>query len=194
MDLGLTVCVDLTGGLIKDQEGRVLEDGPAITIRWSWPPLSPAPCSPTTVSYPFGRSTMGCWASARWGGLADPFRGGPRSSVGDVVGHRVVEGHQVLGHQPDLIAKARQGDLPEIEAVDEDASGVRIIKTGDQVGQGGLADPFGSDEGDPVAGRDRQVSRPSRPVGLARIGEVDVLKEDPFRGEDMVWHPGRLPL
>ncbi len=50
LDGSLGLRVHRAGGLVEDEDGRVLDDGAAIERRWRWPPESFTPRSPTSVS------------------------------------------------------------------------------------------------------------------------------------------------
>ena len=62
---------------------------------------------------------------------------------------------------PIVLAEGRQGDPPDVDAVDLDGAPVDVVEAGDEVGRGGLARPRRADEGDELPG-----------LGL----EVDVLE------------------
>jgi hypothetical protein len=75
-----------------------------------------------------------------------------RAAIGDVVGDAVVEEHDVLAHQRDLSAQARQRHRSVIDAVDQDQSLGLIIETRQQARQRGLAAAGRPHQRDALAG------------------------------------------
>ena len=114
------------------------------------------------------------------GGVGGAFdlrriRVGP--SVGDVSGHGVVEQQHLLGHHAHLGTQRGQGHLAKVDAVDQDAPGLRFQQPLQQVRQGALAGAVGAGQGHRLAGAHLQVQavEQGRPP---RVGEADALEGD----------------
>jgi len=82
-------------------------------------------------------------------------RAGPAHS--DIVRDASSEQYRLLGHQANLLTQTLQVELLEVVAVDFDGAFLRIVKTSQQVDQGGLAGPVGSDDGHHLSSLNLQV-------------------------------------
>src|SRR5216683_643928 len=61
-----------------------------------------------------------------------------RHAVGDVLRHGLVEQHDFLRDDADLLPEGRQRDVAHVDAVNEDASGADVVESGQQVDEGRL--------------------------------------------------------
>ena len=75
----------------------------------------------------------------------------------DVVRDGAAEQEILLGDHDDPGAQALLGQLPEVNAVEQDAALHRIVEAGEQPRDGRLPGAGGADEGSSLAGRDAQV-------------------------------------
>src|ERR1700733_1775437 len=109
-----------------------------------------------------------------------PAHGNPSLTVGDVVAHRIVEEDRFLGHIAYLRTERRQAHIPQVVAVNADATGGDIKKARDQVHQGGLAGAAGANQRDYLTPGDDQVdiSENLAFAFLIAIVEADVFDPD----------------
>jgi hypothetical protein len=91
----------------------------------------------------------------------------------------VVDQIGFLGHDADQTPQRFERDLPHIMAVYRDAAGVRIVQTGDQIGQRRLARAGCANKRDQFAGpsRKRDVVQRRRVLTLV-VAERNLLKGD----------------
>ena len=61
------------------------------------------------------------------------------AAIGDICGDRVVEEHNILADQRDVVAQAVQTNIRQRMAINPDFAAVQYKKTGKQIGGGGLA-------------------------------------------------------
>ena len=99
------------------------------------------------------------------------------AAVADVL-HRVGrEDHAVL--RDDADAPAQRGEVDAVDALAVDADGARldVVEAEDELQHRALAGAARADEGDRLAGRDREIEvRQRRVLGARRIAERDVLE------------------
>ena len=139
LDGTLGVAVQGRSGLIKDQDGRVLQQGACNRHAL----LFAARQLQATLAHLGGIALRGGLdevvdARGPGGGLHLGLRGAG-AAIGDVVGHRVVEQHRVLRHDADGAAHAVLGDLADVLAGDGDAARLHVIEAVQQPRQGALA-------------------------------------------------------
>ncbi len=115
----------------------------------------------------------------RPGGVLDPGARCPAVAVGDVLGDRAVEEKDVLLDDPQQPAVAFDLDLAEVDPVERDRAGGRVVEPGDQVAERRLARAAAADQGDRLARLDLQVDVAQHQPAGAGIGEADVLEGDP---------------
>ena len=78
---------------------------------------------------------------AQNGGVADA-----RVPIRDVVTNRAREQHRFLKHHTDLVAQGLQGELPDIDAIDQHAPFLRIIKSRNERQQRAFTTARGADQ------------------------------------------------
>ncbi len=75
------------------------------------------------------------------------------------------------------------GDLGHVDSVDQDAAGVRVLETGDQLQRRRLAGAARAEDREELAAADGEVRQLQGRRGGARIGLRDVLElDDPIAG------------
>ena len=117
---------------------------------------------------------MNAWAWALRAAASISAWRGVRLAVGDVVGHRVVEQQGFLRHQAEPRAQVAEPHVADVDAVDRDAAGQRVVEPRQQLQQRRLAAAVGADDGDRFAGADFQVD-----VAQHRLVRV-VVEADAF--------------
>src|ERR1017187_5430059 len=144
--------VQVAGGFVQDQDGRVLQqsarDGEALA-------LAAGKLDAAIANHGLGalREALDKFVGeGGFGGGADGLFLYALASVGDVVGHGVIEQKGILRHQADLAAQARQAEGAHVAAVDLDAARGEVIETRHQVGDGGLAPSTRPYQGHHLAG------------------------------------------
>src|SRR6478672_6420534 len=107
----------MAGGFIQNQYGRVLEKG----ARDGEPlPLSAGKLDAAVPDHgfvAFGQAHDEIVREGGFGGCADGPGRYSLTSVGDIIGHRVVEEKCVLRHQADVVAKAGEAEGAYVAAV-----------------------------------------------------------------------------
>ena len=101
-------------------------------------------------------------------------------AVAQVVGDRAGEQHRILEHDGDALAQRSDAVLAHVDAVDQHASGRRVVEARNQADQRRLAGAREADERDHLArpGLEGDVVQHVRAVG---IREADVLEADVAR-------------
>ena len=151
----------------------------AIAMRCRCPPLSPAPRSPTRVSYPSGNRDTNSCAFAGFRRRDDLLAGGVWSRVGDVLRHRPGEKGRILTHRAHVSAKPARIEVGDANRVDEDVALRRVVETLQQRADGGFASAAGSDQREHLARGERQVeSVEDHAIGSARVREAHVAELD----------------
>src|SRR5262249_14792849 len=106
-------------------------------------------------------------------GRVDDFRLGAAPTVGDVVAHRSVEQEDLLLDDAEQLAVAVQAVLADVGAVDLDLPVSRIVETGHEVGNGGLAGAATANQGHHrAAGYDQTEVIDDRLAGSVLEGDV----------------------
>src|SRR5690606_20785504 len=96
------------------------------------------------------------------------------STVGNVVGDRVIEQRNLLVHQGNLVPKRCQAIVFQQLPVQQDfATGV-VIEPRDQVDQGGLATARTPHQGNGFAGRNLEINAMAHIVTIRGIAKVDL--------------------
>ena len=95
------------------------------------------------------------------------FAGAAHHAVGDIGRDAVVEQHDVLAHERDVRAQARERERLEIVAVEQDAPARRPVEARHQVGERGLAAAGGADQRDGFRRIDRERNALRAPGGRA---------------------------
>ena len=186
LNLVLGGAVDGAGGVVQDQDARVLQErarqGDALPLAAGQ--RHPALADDRVVAVPKrldevvsrGRPRRGFQVGAAGAGAGE----------GDVVGHRQGEQKYVLFDGGDLRAQAGQVPFPQVDAVDDDAPGRRVVGAVHQLGEGGLGRPGLADQRHRLPGRDLQID-----VGQHRLLRL-VREGDALEGKGAA-HGGLAP-
>ncbi len=93
-----------------------------------------------------------------------------RACRGHVVAQRQLQAEEVLEDRGDARAPRRQIELAQVDAIDGDGPGLRIVQAAQQLGDGGLAGAVLAHDGQRRAGGDGEIevlqhrrARPSPP-------------------------------
>ena len=165
------------GGVVEDQDRRVRED----CARERDPLPLPAREREAALA---DHGLVSLWQ------LLDELVGGGRARrrldlrvarvgapVGDVRPDRVREEEALLEDDPDLAAQRLQRHAAEVVAVDEHGAAVGVMEARHEHRQRRLARAAGSDERDPLAGRDPQIDAGEHGGPIAVV-EVDPAQLD----------------
>ena len=176
LDELLAFQVDLAGGLVEDENGRVAEDGAG-----QGDPLALASGELTSHRaqqriVALGKLLLDEPVGMRLLGRPDHLLArGVRRAVADVVQRGVVEQDRVLGDDADLTAQVAKPDVVEPDAVQTDGPRIRIGEPGNQADEAGLAATAGPNDGDRLAEVDSEADvAQHRPAG--HVGEVDSVE------------------
>src|ERR1017187_1024024 len=171
--------VQVAGGFVQDQDGRVLQqgsrDGEALAL--SAGKLDAAIANHGVVA--FREALDEFVGEGGLGGGADGFLLHAIAAVGDIVGHGVIEQKSILRHQADLAAQARQAEGTHVAAVDLDAARGKVVETRHQVGDGGLAATAWPHQGHHLTGLHFEIQAlETEALGRSGIVETGVLEDD----------------
>src|SRR5215217_2214831 len=200
LDVDLGLGVEVGGGLVEDDDGRVGQqqpgDGQALLLAAG----QPVAALPDHRLPALGQALDQVQDPGGATGVLDLLQGRVRPGVAQVGQDGVVEQVRVLGDQPDRGPQALQLQVAHVDPVDPDGAVADVVDPGDQHGGGRLAGARGADQGDQLARPDGEADvvqdrlpggRPARgrPAGEAgdgrlvggRVAEADVLELDPPR-------------
>ena len=167
-----------TGGLVQNQDGRVLQEhtgnGDALLLAAGELDPSLAHIGVVAVLQSPDKAIGPCQP----GSLLNFLPGGTGLAIGDVLGHRAAEQVHVLLHDADVLPQALQGDMADILPVDEDAAVRHLVKAGDQVAQGGLAAAGSAHQRQTLPGVDVQTDVVQHLVVVIRVLKADILEPD----------------
>ncbi len=174
----LRLVVQRAGGLIQQQDGRILQkdpgDGQALLLPAGQlhPPLAHMGVIALRQRHD---KLMG---ARLLGGLLHLLQGGAGLAVNDVVKDGAGEQVDLLLHGADGAPEAFQGKVPHIMPVYHDLPAGHIIKAGNQVAQRGFAGAAGPHQGHALPRRHLQVDLVQHKAGVILIAEADILKGD----------------
>lgn len=176
LHLQLALGVQAGGGLVQDEHRPVGQQGPG-----DGQPLA-LPAEPYPALADLGVKALGqpldeVQGIGRFSRRAQLFLVSPGTAVGDVGAHRVVEQDGLLGDDGDLTAQAVQGGLADIHPVKGDPPLAHLVKTRQQVHQGGLAAPAGAHQGQDLAAVHGEVDVVQHLVARG-IGKIHALEPD----------------
>ena len=149
--------VDRGGGVVQDEDARVHQqgagDGDALFL--------PAGEGDAALADAGVVASGSCQDEfVRLGGcgsLDDLLIGGAGAAEGDVFADGSGEEGRLLEDDADLAAQGLQGGAADVDAVDQDAAGGRVVEAREQVDDGGFAGAGGAEQGDHLAGLDVEV-------------------------------------
>ncbi len=144
----LGLAVERGGGLVQDEDRRIVEDRPCERKALPLPPRQLHPAFPEDRVVPLGEGGDEHVGSRDLRRRLDLFPGGLRPPVGDVVGDGPAEEHRLLGHEADLPAERGTLHAPEVVAVDLDRAFGRVVEPRDQVDEAALPRPARPDDSD----------------------------------------------
>ena len=94
----------------------------------------------------------------------------------NILAHRAVEQENVLIHETDEITIARQRELANVHAVQEDAAGGRLHEPRDEVHRRRFSRAAGADERDRFAGSNLEIETTQHLTIVVHVGVVDAQK------------------
>ena len=174
-DDGLCFRIDRRGGLVENEDGRVLEkgarDADALAFASGQPHAALADLGLVAV----GQALDEFVGVGRLGGLDDLLQRRLQAAVPDVVGDRPGKEHRVLGHHADLAAQRLEAQRPHVAPVEEHTPALRIVETRDQVHQRGLPGAGRPHDGDDLAGLhvERDVGQRAAAAGVFEVHALE---------------------
>ena len=172
--------VERRGGLIEDEDFRVLENGPG-----EGQPLALAAGELHAVAAEQRVVAVGQALDELVGpgfpsGFADLLVGGVGAGVAEVLHHGGVEEEAFLERDADGAAEVIHVVLGHVDAVDADVAGGGVVEAGEQVDQRALAAARGAVDRAEAA-RGHVEGDPAEHRGLLAVGKADVLEGDASR-------------
>ncbi|MCW0416310.1 hypothetical protein NB689_002064 [Xanthomonas sacchari] len=182
LDRRLHFRIQRRGGLVQDQDRRVLEqhagDGDALALAAGQLHAALADLRVVAALALAVLQLLDELVGARLGhGGAQLRLAGIWAAVQQVVADRAVQQRGVLGDQADLLTQALLGDAGDVLPVDQDAALLQVVQPQQHVDQGRLAGAGRPDQADLLARAHLQVEPGDDPAALA-VMEVDVLEAD----------------
>ena len=140
---------------------------------WAWGGESGCPVVPSSVSSPSGSAS----AHSRASTASSASRSSASVARGlrepQVVGERADEDVVLLGDERDVAAQLVELEVDESDAADGHRARARPVDAGEQASERGLAGARGTDDGDALASRERQVDPVEHVVALTvRVADV----------------------
>ena len=179
LDPALRLVVERRGGFVEDQNRRILEhrtrDRQSLTL---------SARQPNTVVADHGLHAVrqACHEimkiSRAQGGRYGLWRRVAVSAIGHICGDRVVKEHDLLTHPGDLSTQAGERELLDRNAVEEDPALAGRMKSGNQIGERGLAAARRPDQRHGLARGHAQIDATQRRPFTAGILESDTLEHD----------------
>src|SRR5215212_419361 len=157
LDLHLGLGVEVGGGLVEDDDGRVGQQQPGDGQALLLPARQPVAALADHRLPPFGQAFDQVQDPGPPAGVLDLLQARVRPGVAEVGQDGVVEQVRVLGDQADGGPQALQLQVADVDAVDPDVALADVVDPGDQHGRGRLAGPRRADQGDQLAGADREA-------------------------------------
>src|SRR5829696_1840665 len=198
LDVDLGLGVEVGGGLVEDDDGRVGQQQPGDGQALLLPARQPVAALADHRLPPLGQALDQVQDPGRPAGVLDLLQGGVGPGVAQVGPDGVVEQVRVLGDQADGGPQALQPQVADVDAVDPDGALADVVDPGDQHGRGRLAGPGRADQGDQLPGADAEADvaqdrlagggpdggRPAGEAGDGRllgrgVAEADVVELDP---------------
>ena len=119
---------------------------------------------------------MNACAWARRRRRDDLLAAGLRPRIGDVGVHRRAEQERVVARDRDGAPQRCDVDPAQVGAVDEHATGARVVEPGDQRGERRLARAGGADERDRAPARDVEIDVVERVASGPGVAHRDALE------------------
>src|SRR5918993_288806 len=179
LDGGRGLGVEAGLGLVQDQYGGIPEHGPRDGYAL---PLSTAQTLAALGEHgvvALGQLPDKIVGPGELGYGLDLLSARPWPPVGYVLGNRRPEEQRILRHEGYGVAQGLEGEGHYVFPVDEDPSLLRVVETGDEAGDGGLARAAHPDQRDPAPRFDVEVHAPQYLSGLVLIGEAHALEDHP---------------
>src|SRR5918993_524794 len=179
LDGGRGLGVEAGLGLVQDQYGGIPEHGPRDGYAL---PLSTAQTLAALGEHgvvALGQGPDKVVGPSELGYGLDLPAGCPRPPVGYVLGDRRPEEQGILRHEGYGVAQGLEGEGLYVFPVDEDPSLLRVVETGDEAGDGGLARAAHPDERDPASRFDVEVHAAQDLSRLVLVGEAHALEGNP---------------
>src|SRR5579884_825820 len=178
LDERLGLAVEGGGGFVQYEDGRILQQGTRDRDA-----LALAAGQPDAALANYGVVAFREFLDevVSQGGLGRQHHGVlcyTRLSIRDVVADGVVEQHGFLGNDADLRTQGRKGDVANIFAVDQQAPGIHVEETRDQVHQSALSSAARANHREHLAGMHFEVDFAEN-IARLRIGRV-VAERDVF--------------
>ncbi|GIG56110.1 hypothetical protein Lfu02_04820 [Longispora fulva] len=141
----------MAGRLVQDQGGRVRQEGPRHGCRLPFAGGEPySALADRLVEVP-AEPLPGADRPDR---RLDPRGARVRVAEPQVVGQGAGEAEPLLGYETDGPAQVPRAQVPQVDAVEAQVSGERIVEPQQQPGDGGLAGTGDADECQGAPGRD----------------------------------------
>ncbi len=179
LDGAFALGVERAGGFIEQQDRGILEQRPsdrdALFLATRQTGTALAEVGAIAIRK-FGQEVVRFGAA---GGGEHVLIAGAESAVADVVQGIGAEQHRILGHQGDRRTQVGRVECGQVEVIDQNPSGLRVVEAQQQLQDGALAGTRGADQGDRFAGSDMQVeAHQCRGVGTRGVSKIDPLEAD----------------
>ena len=151
LDVFLGLYIDRGGGLVEDEDTRVVQHGPRNGHPLALPARKPAALLPHLGIVAVGLGHDEVVGIGRPGCSHDVGQAGPGPAIADIGGDGAAKKERLLGHDADLPAQIAQLDLAYIHPVDLDHPLVGVVETGQQADGGSFTHPGLAHQADHLA-------------------------------------------
>ncbi len=152
LDQLLRISVNGRGGLVEDQDAGVAHIGPQEGDQLALPAGEHGAPFLYVVLIPPGEAADKVVHPDLPGCLFYSFHGNPRVLQGNVVCNGIGKKEDILQHYGYVIPQGGEGILPDVLAVEQDGPRLDVVKPVQQVDDGRLPGPGGTDNGDLLPG------------------------------------------
>ena len=177
LDLRLGERIDAGGGLIQDDDGRVLKQHARQGDQLALAHRDPRPSSPTGVASPCGSASSQSPPPTRDATATTSVIGRGRLAVADVVGHGAGKQERRLRHDAKLAAVGMQVEGANILAIDQQLPALELVEARHQLAQARFARAGVPDQRQGLAGLDGQVEV-FQHLLIGGIAEIQVAELD----------------
>ncbi len=171
------------GGLVQDEQRRILEEGARDRQALALSAGKPHAFLAHLRIEPPRQIVDELHGVSRPRGVDDrlPARRGERA-VGDIGGHGVVEQHDLLADEGDVGAQGGQRELADVDAVEQDGARVGTVEARHQVRERALAAAGVADQGQGLARLDADGNAGERRCVSGVIGEAHIAELEKAAG------------
>ena len=178
LDDGFGFIVQGAGGLVKDQDARVAEQGARNGNALALAPAERGPLLAHRGVVALGQLADELVCARQAGGGHDGLQRRGGVANGDVLAHAAVEQEVVLQDDPDLATQLGRIHQADVDAVDQQAALLGRVQALHQLGQRALAGTAAAHDAHDLTGPDVQAHAVQHGRGLGPVAKGDLVQRD----------------